>query len=152
MQQEYGELAEFLTIYIKEAHPEDEWQMDSNEDEGVCYRQPKTLDERRAIVEDFTERFDYSVPMVVDTMDDLAEDAYSSWPERLYVIGTDGLIAYKGGVGPFGFEPDEVEAWLVDYAANRPPAEEQAPVEGDEDAGAGAPAAASAAQAAAVGA
>ena len=39
----YAGRAEFLTIYIREAHPEDEWQMSSNEKENVCYAQPKTL-------------------------------------------------------------------------------------------------------------
>ena len=36
-------------------------------------------------------------------------------PERLYVIDEQGKIAYKGKVGPFGYEPDEVEAWLTEH-------------------------------------
>ncbi len=42
MKERYGDHANFLTIYIKEAHPLDEWQMESNEKENVCYPQPKT--------------------------------------------------------------------------------------------------------------
>jgi len=53
-------------------------------------------------------------------MRDVAEELYASWPERLYVIGTDGRIAYKGQTGPFGFEPDEVDAWLT-RNSNRAP-------------------------------
>ena len=30
----------------------------------------------------------------------------------LVVIGEDGRVAYKGGTGPFNFNPDELEAWL----------------------------------------
>jgi len=112
MHARFGDRAEFLTIYIKEAHPEDEWQMDSNEDQGVCYRQPKTLPERAAIAKDFLERFEYSIPMVVDSMDNPAEEAYAGWPERLYVIDEAGVVAYKGRVGPRGFKPDELENWL----------------------------------------
>jgi hypothetical protein len=37
---------------------------------------------------------------------------YAAWPERLYVIGTDGRITYKSGMGPFKFEPDELEEFL----------------------------------------
>ncbi len=37
---------------------------------------------------------------------------YAAWPERLYVVGTDGRIIYKGGMGPFYFDPDEVEEIL----------------------------------------
>jgi hypothetical protein len=45
-------------------------------------------------------------------MDNQAEEAYAAWPERLYVIGADGTIAYKGAMGPKGFLPDEVDALL----------------------------------------
>ena len=34
-------------------------------------------------------------------------------PERLYVIDEQGTIVYKGEPGPFGFHPEEVEAWLA---------------------------------------
>ncbi len=103
---------DFLTVYIKEAHPEDEWQVGVNEKQGICYRQPRTLDERLAIARDFVARFDYTLPLVVDTMESGAEQAYAAWPERLYVIDERGHVAYKGGVGPFGFQPDELESWL----------------------------------------
>ena len=112
MQERFADHAEFLTVYIKEAHPEDEWQMKSNEDQGVCYKQPQTLPQRVAIASDFVERFDYRIPLVVDPMDNPAEEAYAGWPERLYVIDESGQIAYKGRVGPMGFDPDELETWL----------------------------------------
>lgn len=112
MHSQFKEQADFLTVYIKEAHPEDEWQMPSNVDEGVCYRQPKTLDARLAIANDFRERFKYPLPLAVDPMNDTANQAYGAWPERLYVIDGDGKIAYKGGPGPFQYKPQEVRAWL----------------------------------------
>ncbi len=115
MRQRFGDRAAFLTVYIKEAHPEDEWQMTVNEDEGLCYGQPKTLDQRVAIAKDFVQRFEYQMPLVVDTIDNPAEESYAAWPERLYVLDESGQIAYKGGVGPFGFEPDELEAWLESH-------------------------------------
>ena len=119
----FQERAKFLTIYIKEAHPEDEWQMTVNEDQGVCYMQPTTLADRLVIANDFIERFDYGMPLVVDPMDNPAEEAYAAWPERLYVIGTDGRIAYKGRTGPFGFDPDELEQQLEEILQETPPLE-----------------------------
>jgi len=86
--------------------------MGSNEKDGVCYAQPKDLAARVSIARDFVQRFDYSVPFVIDGMDDLALTAYSAWPERLYAIGTDRRVAYKGGIGPFKFDPDELASWL----------------------------------------
>lgn len=86
--------------------------MASNEKEGICYPQPRTLEDRLAIARDFVQRSDYPIPMLVDHMDNGADELYAGWPERLYVIDEHGTIAYKGETGPFGFEPDEVDAWL----------------------------------------
>ena len=97
---------------MREAHPTDGWQVPANEKSGVCYAQPKTLADRLAIVNDFKERFSYSIPLVVDPMDNATMDTYAAWPERLYIIGADGNVAYKGAMGPQGFEPGEVETWL----------------------------------------
>lgn len=113
MYRDYGDRAEFLTVYIKEAHPEDEWQMDSNEKENVCYPQPKNLADRVAIATDFVKRFHYEVPLAVDDMANAANEAYAGWPERFYVIDENGKVAFKGKPGPFGFHPEEVESWLA---------------------------------------
>ena len=119
----FEQRAEFLTVYIKEAHPEDEWQMTVNEEQGVCYAQPQTLADRVMIANDFIERFQYTMPLVVDPMENPAEAAFAAWPERLYVIGVDGRIGYKGGKGPFGFDPDELEQWLEANLSSEPGAE-----------------------------
>ena len=109
----YQGKADFLTVYIREAHPEDEWQMTSNEKENVCYAQPKTLAQRLAIANDFVKRFHYDVPLVVDPIENPANAAYAGWPERFYIIEESGKIVYKGKPGPFGYHPEEVESWLV---------------------------------------
>ncbi len=113
MYRRYGERARFLTIYIKEAHPTDEWQMDSNESEDVCYLQPRSTADRVAIASDFLKRFRYEMPLLVDPIENPANALYAGWPERLYIIDEQGKIAYKGGMGPFEFHPEEVEAWLA---------------------------------------
>jgi hypothetical protein len=110
---DYKEHADFLTVYVREAHPTDEWQMKSNVKDDVCYAQPKSLDERVAIAKDFTTRFKYPLPFGIDDMSNLADAAYSAWPERLYVIDESGHIAYRGGMGPFNYKPAEVRDWLA---------------------------------------
>ena len=50
---------------------------------------------------------------VVDDVKDSVNQAYNAWPERIYLIGVDGKIAYKGGIGPFGFKPGEARDALV---------------------------------------
>ena len=88
--------------------------MKSNEKDkdNVCYAQPKTIEQRIAIANDFTQRFKYTVPFGIDEMNNAANDAYAAWPERLYVIDENGHISYKGGNGPFKYEPKEVREWL----------------------------------------
>jgi len=101
-----------LTIYIQEAHPKDEWQMPSNETDDICYVQPRSLEDRALIAADFVTRFHYPIPMAIDSMGNDADHRYAAWPERLYIIDETGHIAYRGGMGPFDYHPEEVSAWL----------------------------------------
>jgi hypothetical protein len=110
---DYKERVDFLTVYVREAHPTDEWQMKSNVKDDVCYAQPKSLEQRVAIAKDFTTRFKYPLPFGIDDMNNLADAAYSAWPERLYIIDESGRIAYRGGIGPFNYKPAEVRDWLA---------------------------------------
>lgn len=87
--------------------------MPENEEQGVCYPQPKSLGERLAIAGDFVRRFHYEIPVLVDPMDNPADAAYAGWPERFYIVDEDGRIVYKGKPGPFGYRPEEVEGWLA---------------------------------------
>ena len=109
----YRERADFFTVYIREAHPTDEWQMAANEREDVCYPQPRTLEQRLKIANDFVGRFRYRIPLAVDPMGNPADQIYAGWPERFYIVDESGAIAYKGKIGPFGYHPEEVEAWLA---------------------------------------
>ena len=102
--------------------------MDSNEKEDVCYPQPRTLEERLVIARDFVERHAWKIPLLVDDMENKVDWVFAGWPERLYVIGADGRIAYKGETGPFGFHPEEVEIWLSQHFPRAEPASESAAV------------------------
>ena len=57
-------------------------------------------------------RLSLKIPAVVDDLENSTEAAYTAWPDRLYVIGADGCIAYKSKPGPYGFQPDQVAATL----------------------------------------
>jgi hypothetical protein len=102
-------------VYISEAHPADEWQMDSNVQDKVVFDQPKTEDERRAAARILVERLGYKLPLAVDRLDGSAEKAFAAWPERIYVLGAGGRVLYKGDMGPFGFHPEEAAAPLDTY-------------------------------------
>jgi len=53
------------------------------------------------------------IPAVVDKIDDKVNQAYGGWPDRLYLVGKDGKIAYAGGRGPGGFHPEELERAIL---------------------------------------
>jgi hypothetical protein len=74
--------------------------------------QTDTLDQRVQTAEICVSALKLSMPTVIDGADNAVNRAYSSWPDRLAVVGVDGKIAYYGGPGPRGFRPEEVEAWL----------------------------------------
>ena len=100
-------------MYVREAHPTDEWQMKSNVKDDVCYAQPKTLEQRAAIAKDFTARYKFPLPFGIDEMSNAADNAYAAWPERLYIVDETGHVAYRGGMGPFNYKPAEVRDWLA---------------------------------------
>ncbi len=74
------------------------------------FAQPKTADEREQVAESCMLHLDLSIPALVDDMENTTDRAYAALPDRLYLIGKDGRIAYKGDRGPFGFRPDDFEA------------------------------------------
>jgi hypothetical protein len=114
----YRDRLEFYVIYIKEIHPTDGWQVDENERDGVLHRQHRSFDERVQVGETCITKMALEMPALVDEMDDAVATAYAAMPERLYLIGRDGRIAYKGGVGPMFFQPAEWKQAIASYLAD----------------------------------
>ena len=106
----YENKLQLLCIYIREAHPDDGDQVLRNVDEEVVFDDPTTLDERAEIASACMLRYNFTFPMLMDKMENEAEEAYQSWPDRLYVINAEGKLAYKGGLGPLYFDVDEFES------------------------------------------
>ena len=105
--------ADFLMVYVREAHPTDGWAMKSNDKVGVSVAQPTTFEERQTVAEQCAAKLNPSMPLLIDDINDAVGNAYSGMPARLYVIDTNGRVAYKSGRGPFGFKPEEMEQALL---------------------------------------
>jgi thiol-disulfide isomerase/thioredoxin len=105
--------ANFLMVYVREAHPTDGWKMASNARAGVELKQPTTDAERAEACALFRKKLSPGMPVLVDEISDPVGNAYSAMPARLYVIDAKGKVAYKSGRGPFGFRPGEMEQALV---------------------------------------
>jgi hypothetical protein len=106
----YRDRVEFLVVYIREAHPEDGWVLESNRDEGIALVDPATREAREEAAHACVLKTAIRMPTLVDGLDDEVARRYGAWPDRLYLIGRDGRIAYQSGEGPFGFKPEELEA------------------------------------------
>ncbi|GIW81288.1 MAG: hypothetical protein KatS3mg105_3095 [Gemmatales bacterium] len=74
--------------------------------------QTETVKERLETGKKCVATLKLTIPTVVDKEDNKVNAAYGAWPDRLYIVGVDGRIAYQGGPGPGGFRPQEVEQWL----------------------------------------
>lgn len=57
----------------------------------------------------------YGIKTYVDEMDIAVSEAYASMPDRLYLVDSNGRIAYAGGKGPFGFKPAELKDAMDEY-------------------------------------
>ena len=111
---------QFFVVYIKEAHAIDSRAPLGGEGMPIV-EDPISLEEREEVAETCMTKLALEpMPAIVDDMDNSAGGAYEAWPDRLYLIGRDGKIAYKGGPGPFGFAPDELEKAIeVELASPR---------------------------------
>jgi len=78
--------------------------MDSNVEEKIVFKQPKLFAERQDAVKILVERLKFRMPVAIDGMDNRADSAFAAWPERIYIVGPGGRVAYKGGMGPFEFD------------------------------------------------
>jgi hypothetical protein len=87
--------------------------MESNDRAGVAFRQPQSGEERAGVAAKCCAALEMTIPLVVDELDDRVGNAYSGMPDRLYVLSRDGRVVYKGGRGPFGFNPSEMEQSLI---------------------------------------
>lgn len=123
----YYDHVQFLTIYIREAHPVDGWWFGGGimgllmklkrSKAATDVYDPKTLDERQAVANRYKVDLKYDISTYVDEMDDAVSKAYAAMPTRLYLIGLDGRVVYAGGLGPFGFKPMELESAIRKYLA-----------------------------------
>ena len=104
----YKGKVEFLLIYIREAHPTEGLPDDANRREGIALPDASSIADKEEHASLCVRRLDIRFTTLIDEMDNRVELAYSAWPDRLYLIGRDGRIAWKGHPGSVGFVPAEL--------------------------------------------
>jgi len=84
---------------------------------GPDVADPKSFTERVEVASSCAKALELTMPLLIDEIDDRVGRAYGGYPDRLYVIGADGKVAYQGGPGPRGFKPAEAEEALAKLLA-----------------------------------
>jgi Iodothyronine deiodinase len=105
MHAKYHKDVEILLVYIQEAHA-----MDGRSPmTQLLVEEPVTDLERFKVASTCFDKLELAmITSVIDRVDNHVDAAYQARPDRLYLIGKDGKIAYAGGRGPFGFRPSEL--------------------------------------------
>ena len=104
-------------MYITEAHPSDVWQMQSNVKDKVVFASPKTEEERAFVAGACVRKLGIKYPAVLDEFGNSTEQAYTGWPDRIYLLQPGGRVVYKSKPGPFGFSADQLGKELAKVTA-----------------------------------
>ena len=81
----------------------------------VFFAQPQTFDERVSVAQSCALRLDISIPTLIDDMENSTDLKYYALPDRLYLVGRNGRLAYRGAPGPWGFVAAELEKAIQNY-------------------------------------
>jgi iodothyronine deiodinase-like protein len=110
MAEKYKGQVEFLLVYIREAHPTDGWDSPANHRDNILITKATNYGEKEGYASACVRNLGIKFTTVVDKMDAKVELNYLGWPDRMYLVGKDGRIAWKGDPGPRGFQPPKLEA------------------------------------------
>jgi Iodothyronine deiodinase len=86
--------------------------MQSNIKDNVVFASPHSEDERASVAGSCVRKLGIKIPAVLDEFGNSTEQAYTAWPDRIYVIDANGRVAYKSKPGPFGFKSEELKTAL----------------------------------------
>lgn len=114
--EDYGDVAEIRLVYINEAHAADSsWPARYAKEKNITKHD--NYGERCQSAELLLNDKNLTIPFVIDEMNNHVNEAYSAWPDRVFLVRTDGRLAVAGTRGPFGFVPalKEVKKWLAVY-------------------------------------
>ncbi len=108
----YKDQVQFYIVYIREAHPADGRQVPNNLIEDIIHTEPTTDDERTEVASACQIDLDLHMPMLIDGIDNDIDEEYVGLPMRMFLVDSDGKIAFAGDKGPFGWDDEAFEETL----------------------------------------
>lgn len=115
MYNQYKSKINFVTIYIAEAHADDEWPIRTKK--SLQFKQHKTNIERWNIANKFIKDYNYQIPCIIDSMKNEFTNIYSSWPARAYLIDnkTNKIKFILNPKDPGCFDFGDIKSAIQDY-------------------------------------
>ena len=112
--QQYRDRVTFLLVYIAEAHPGKILSVPtaSGREELRIIPLITTEAERVANLKQLVRIGKLTLPAVIEARTDSINQQYAAYPNRLFAIGADGKVAFKGAPGPTGLKVTDLADWL----------------------------------------
>ncbi len=83
LQQTYDKKINIVLIYVREAHP------------GENYPQPKTLEEKRSYALKFKKAYRVDFPIIIDELNGVQHQSLDTKPNSLHLIAPDGKVLFQ---------------------------------------------------------
>lgn len=88
MYEAFADRADFVHVYIAEAHASDVWPVEY----PVCTPQHRSKADREAAAARFAATYNWQVPMVLDDMANTMAHTLGAWPFRLYIVHNNTIV------------------------------------------------------------
>ncbi len=112
LHERFGAQVAFLLVYIREAHPQGEWQSSINEREGVSLPEARSETERAEHAAVCRARLAIPYQATLDRMDAGAEQAFSAFPSRAFVLDRSGVVTFTTALDEASLRPEALAAAL----------------------------------------
>ena len=108
----YHGRAEFVLVYIREAHGSGSWQSTINQRQGLDLADPTTFEQKRDYAASCVRKLKIPYTAAVDPMDNSTDKAYIAWPSRLYLVDKQGRVAFTSLLDELNFDHSRLDSAL----------------------------------------
>lgn len=108
--EKFCSVADALIVYQAEAHPQGGWEAP---DQPNQVTDAQTTAERVSTAKIFFENAGQLGHLAADGIENDSSNRFAGMPDRIFVVSGDKRIIYAQQPGPMGYQPKELEAFMV---------------------------------------
>jgi len=110
----YSSRSAFALVYLQEAHAADEWPLGRT----PALEASQSLDQRAKHAWRFREEAHVTVPVFLDSIDGDFQRHFAAWPERFYVVSSNGLLSFIAQPRHGGYDHESVFARIERFLSS----------------------------------